>query len=296
MQYRKIWLAASELASQFPSPSCTASYPCYNWRVFLSDKDIRIVLVRPRNPLNIGAAARAIQNFGFEDLVLVSPHDPIWRESKAAPGAEVILRNARVVPQLLDAIEDRTLVIGTSSLSRRSVSQPVISLDQLSALWTRQRDNNRVAVVFGSEKTGLSRKDLSYCHWIVRIPTIPDCPSMNLGQAVAVCCYELRKLAITKIVGIRNHRLQPFQSSGAQSLPNATEPGMAANPLAAVGEVERLLNEIEQIVSGTAEPARGTERARKTKLRRLLLRLPLTRQDLILVLGVLRDLSFQLKR
>ncbi len=264
--------------------------------MFLREKDIRIVLVRPRNPLNIGAAARAIRNFGFEDLVLVSPHDPIWRESRAAPGAEALLRNARVVPQLLDAIEDRTLVIGTSSLSRRSVTQPVISLDQLSALWKRRRKNDRVAVVFGSEKTGLSKKDLSYCHWIARIPTVSHCPSMNLGQAVAICCYELRKLAGSGAEGGGNHRQRQFTSRVAQSLPNPTGSDALADPPVAVGDVERLINEIEQMVSGTSEPASGTERVRKSRLRQLLFRLPLTGKDLVLVLGVLRDLSFQLKR
>src|SRR5258707_1120727 len=97
-------------------------------------------------------------NFGFEDLVLVSPHEPVLRESKAAPGAETLLREARFVPQLFNAIEDRTLVIGTSSLSRRNVSQPVISLEQISVLSEKRAGEDRVAVIFGSEKTGLSAK------------------------------------------------------------------------------------------------------------------------------------------
>jgi TrmH family RNA methyltransferase len=241
--------------------------------VVASDKDIRIVLVRPRNPLNIGAAARAMLNFGFEDLVLVSPHEPVWEESRSAPGAERLLHDARVVTDLPAAIDDRTLVIGTSSLSRRRVSQPVLSLEQLSRPWKKRRKADRVAVVFGSEKTGLSKKDLSLAHWIVRIPAVLNCPSMNLGQAVAVCCYELRRL-----VG--------FQDSPA---------GETAPP-AAAGEVERLVNEIEKRLSGTPEPASGPEGTRKERLRRMLLRWPITSQDVVLALGILRDISWQLSR
>ena len=231
------------------------------------------MLVRPRNPLNIGASARAMRNFGFEDLVLVSPHEPVWQESRAAPGAERLLHDARVVPKLLAAIEDRTLVIGTSSLSRRRVSQPVLSLEELSGPWKKRRNPDRVAVVFGSEKTGLSKEDLSYCHWIARIPTTPDCPSVNLGQAVAVCCYELRRL-----LGIK-------ASSARETAPPA-----------AVGEVDRLVNELARVVSGTSQPAVSPQGVRKARLRQMLLGWPITSQDVTLALGVLRDLSWQVKR
>ena len=108
--------------------------------------DLRVVLVRPRNPLNIASAARAIRNFGFEDLVVVAPYEPVWEESRAAPGAEELLQKALVVPTLLAAIEDRTLVLGTSSLARRTPSLPVLLLDQLEDHGKESQEAARIAV------------------------------------------------------------------------------------------------------------------------------------------------------
>src|SRR5579885_2008915 len=122
---------------------------------------IRIVLVRPRNPLNIGAAARAMLNFGFDDLVVVAPYDLVWRESKAAAGAKQVLQLARAVDHLQESIQDCTFVIGTSSLSRRHVNMPVLGIEKFGEL--RGELEGRAAILFGSEKTGLSNADLSYC-------------------------------------------------------------------------------------------------------------------------------------
>ncbi len=250
-----------------------------------SEKDVRIVLVRPRNPINIGAAARAMMNFGFEDLVVVAPYEPVWRESKAALKAQKLLAQARAVPRLLDAIEDRTLVAGTSSLSRRETSQPVAALEELPARWKRRKAKDKVAVLFGSEKTGLSNEDLSFCHCILRIPTTSQCPSMNLGQAVAVCCYELKRL------------LAPAE-------PQTLKHEAPAWRLASVGEVARLVDEIEKLLWTTAEPKRrkdspastGPLHAKKVRLRQMLLRWPLRPEDLSLALGVLRDLQWRLRK
>lgn len=234
-----------------------------------SASDVRMVLVRPRNPLNIGAAARAMLNFGFEDLVVVAPHQPVWQEAKSAVGAEAVLRQARAFSDLASALEDRTLVIGTSSLARRQVSQPAISLDQLADILKKGRHKNRLALVFGSEKTGLSKEDLSRCHWIVRIPTNPGCPTMNLGQAVAVCGYELRRLLDQK----RVVRSGPAPASA--------------------GELERLLEAIEQLVKGARGPS-APSRGYRARLRQMLLRSSMTSEDVMLALGVLRDLCWQL--
>ncbi|MCH8268838.1 MAG: RNA methyltransferase [Acidobacteria bacterium] len=240
--------------------------------------DVRIVLVRPRNPMNIGAAARAMMNFGFEDLVLVSPFEPVWRESRAALKAQKLLAAARAVPRLSEAIDDRTLVIGTSSLSRRKSAASVLSLDQLSARLKRRRKTERIAVLFGSEKTGLGNEDLSYCHWIARIPTSREFPSMNLSQAVAVCCYELSR------------------SLRAKKLP-AKEAASGAS----IEEVTRLVDELERVLWTEAGSASGPgkarpETARKLRLRRMLLRWPLTSGDVTQALGMLRDLAWKLRQ
>jgi tRNA/rRNA methyltransferase len=235
-----------------------------------SASNVRVVLVRPRNPLNIGAAARAMFNFGFEDLVVVAPHPPVWQEAKSAVGAETVLRAARGFSDLAAAIEDRTLVIGTSSLARRQISQPTVSLDQLGDSLKKHRAEMRLALVFGSEKTGLSKDDLSRCHSILRIPTSPACPTMNLGQAVAVCCYELSRL-------ISKNRF----------VTRSTEPVSA-------GELERLLNAVEPLVEGT-QGSRMPSRRYKARLRQMLLRSAMTSEDVTLALGVLRDLSWRIE-
>lgn len=244
----------------------------------LSDKDVRVVLVRPRNPLNIGAAARAMANFGFADLVVVAPYQPIWQESKAAVGAEDLLRQAHAVADLAEAIDDRTFVVGTSSLARREILRPAISLDQLGSALKRQRKRTRLALVFGSEKTGLSKADLGRCHAIVRIPTKIECPSMNLGQAVAVCCYELWRI----LGGSSAKHTQPQK--------NASD----ADARASVAEIERLIAGLERLMWET--PANGPQQARMAHLRQMLHRWPIRPQDITLVLGVVRDIAGRLQR
>jgi TrmH family RNA methyltransferase len=154
-------------------------------------KTCKIVLVRPRDPNNIGAAARAMKNFGFLDLVVVAPHPPVWDEAVSAVNAQDVLASARVVGTLIEAIADCTLVIGTADRTRVEQKQKIYTPADLS-LELRDADQ-RIALVFGQEKHGLTNDDLSHCHRVMSIPTHAGCPSMNLGQAVAVCCYELMR-------------------------------------------------------------------------------------------------------
>jgi TrmH family RNA methyltransferase len=153
---------------------------------------ITIVLVSPRNPLNIGAVARAMANFGFPHLSVVSAYEPHWRDARSAVGAPELLAGAREFPTVQQAVAQNTLVLGTGTLTYRKPDQPVIQLPQLGPLVQQElARNGRIAILFGSEKRGLSRDDLSFCHALVEIPTDPRQPSMNLGQAAAVCLYEL---------------------------------------------------------------------------------------------------------
>lgn len=233
----------------------------------LTLQDTRIVLVRPRNPLNIAAAARAMRNFGLHDLAVVAAYGPVWQDARAAPGAEKLLRNVFVVPRLLDALEDRAFVLGTSSLSRRQPAQPAFSLSQLGSLLKKHGAAGRLAILFGSEKTGLSNRDLSHCHAILRIPTEPSCPTMNLGQAVAVCCYELQRA------------VKPDRAKTPKPPPRAT-----------VGEVNRLIAELEKMAGQETGKSEKREHARSVHLREMFLRSRLTSQDIALLLGVLRDI------
>ena len=148
---------------------------------------VRFVLVRPRNPLNIGACARALANFGFSDLLAVDPFEAVWKETKSAVGGEAVLEKARAV-SLDEALDDRQVVLGTHD-GRRKSGPPVVDLPELRA-WL---PSGRLAVLFGPEKTGLANEELSRCHAVLRIPTDAGCPSMNLAQAVAVVAYELKR-------------------------------------------------------------------------------------------------------
>ncbi len=152
---------------------------------------LRVVLVAPRNPLNIGVAARAMSNFGFLHLRVVNPYELAFREARSAVGASPLLANAEEFKTLAEAVADCSLVVGTTALSRREPQHPVKSLDQATPLIRKRLASSHVALVFGSEKRGLSNADLSHCHWLLRIPTREAHRSMNLSQAVAVCLYEL---------------------------------------------------------------------------------------------------------
>ncbi len=159
---------------------------------------ITVVLVSPRNPLNIGAVARAMANFGFSRLSVVAPYEPHWREAKSAVGAEDLLAQAQVFPTLRDALADCHLVLGTGTLTYRKAEQTVVALPGLvpeisAALSPSAPSPQNIALVFGQEKHGLTREDLSWCHRLIEIPTQPAQPSMNLAQAVAVCLYELTR-------------------------------------------------------------------------------------------------------
>jgi tRNA/rRNA methyltransferase len=147
--------------------------------------------VATRNPLNIGAAARAMSNFGFPHLRVVNPYEAAFREARSAVGATALLARAEVYKSVADAVADCTLVVGTTAVRHRELQHPLHRLEHGARLIRKRLGLSPVALLFGSEKFGLSNQDLSHCHWLMRIPTGEENISMNLGQAVAVCLYEL---------------------------------------------------------------------------------------------------------
>lgn len=161
-----------------------------NW----SDQ-LRIVLVHPRNALNIGAAARAMLNFGFSRLWLVKPYDLAFRAARSAVGATEVLEKARVTADLAEALGEASLVVGTSGVAGRSENHVQRALPEAGHAVRTHLESRQAALVFGSEKFGLRNEDIAFCDWLLAIPTHEGCPSMNLGQAVAVCCYELARHA-----------------------------------------------------------------------------------------------------
>ncbi|MDD2804375.1 MAG: RNA methyltransferase [Elusimicrobiales bacterium] len=161
--------------------------------------EFRVILARPRNPDNIGAAARAMANFGLTELALVNAFANDWGEavrtwraeaSVSAIGAMDVVNAARLCTSVPEAAEGCDLLLGTSSLHFLNPERDVVLLKDAAA-FAAGRGAEKVALLFGAEKTGLTREELSYCSAVVNIQTLPNQPSMNLGQAVAVACYEL---------------------------------------------------------------------------------------------------------
>ena len=249
----------------------------------------RVVLVRPRNPLNIGAAARAMANFGLGDLVVVKPYAPVWRETRSAVGAEGTIGSARAVDDLSEAIADAALVVGTTAGSRRNLDRDLVPLDQFSR-WlgshTSRAGNapKRAALLFGSEKTGLSTEQMSYCHALVRIPTRADCPSMNLGQAVAVCCYEL----------VRAGALDADVKSQARAPVGRAPAKIHLSDPANLQSLERVLERAARVLDNVGYLKPKSRRATLVKLRRLLLGLGLTNNDVKILGGLLAQIEWKL--
>ena len=233
-----------------------------------------VVLVSPRNPLNIGAAARAMANFGFSHLSVVAPFEAHWREARSAVGAPELLENAHQHATLAEAVTECTLVIGTGTLTYRKPEQPVVSLPDLAPLIRQEFERSgRIALVFGPEKHGLTRNDLSLCHLLLEIPTDPQQPSMNLGQAVAVCLYEL---------AVRGPAKDPPIDV---KLP----------PASTCGDLELLATIVEQTMV-SADYSRGSmHEANRHELRLLLRRLAPNASDTRRLLGLFRRILWRLK-
>jgi TrmH family RNA methyltransferase len=148
---------------------------------------VRVVLLRPAEPMNVGAAARAMKNCAFEDLVLVAPRTEDWVTARrVAVHAEDLLASPKKVRTLAEAVGDCVWVVGTTSRAipgRKSLSPRQVA-EEAAML------SGRVAIVFGGEESGLSNDDLVRCHVISTIPAGLEQPSFNLAQAVLLYCYE----------------------------------------------------------------------------------------------------------
>jgi tRNA C32,U32 (ribose-2'-O)-methylase TrmJ len=290
---------------------------------------IRIVLVSPRNPLNIGAAARAMANFGFSDLAVVAPHEPIWHGARSAVGAPDLLANAQIFSTLAEAVAACTLVLGTGTLTYRRPEQPIVSLPDLAPLiraelarsevarqgrartaavscedqgvqdQPQKAQHSPIALIFGPEKHGLTRKDLCNCHRLVEIPTDPHQPSMNLGQAVAVCLYELATRVPIQAVPIPIPIPSgPIQTGPLPSLALATYPVPDASPEPAStsANLDRLAGVIEETMLAAGYSPFGMQNANRRDFRLLLRRLAPGPSDTRRILGLFRRILYRLRK
>ena len=229
-----------------------------------------MVLVRSRNPLNIGAAARAMSNFGFRSLRLVTPWEPSYLGARSAVGASQVLLDAELFGSVAEAVADCGLVVGTSAVGERELHHPLRVLQQGAEEMRQQLALAPVALLFGSEKFGLSNQDLSHCHWLMRVPTRDEHDSMNLGQAVAVCLYELAR-------------------SSAPALPASAQTPAAAE------EIERITRLLFEALCASGYVQSPGEAAAMEKLRRMLCRMNLESNDAELWLGIMRQILWKIR-
>ena len=234
-------------------------------------RNIHVVLCQPRNPLNIGAAARAVSNFGCGNMRLVSPFDLAFREAVSAVGGAQVLRDAQVFDTVPEAIADCQLVVGTTAVGNRELQHVLQRMEAAGPELRRSAQNAPVALLFGSEKFGLTNEEMSHCHWLAHIPTSPETPSMNLGQAVAICLYEVvRETGL----GLQWPHQRPMRASDSEQI---TE--MLLEVLRESGYTNRIV-------------AHSLER----KVRRFLRRATLQSRDAPLLLGMLRQILWKFRQ
>jgi TrmH family RNA methyltransferase len=232
--------------------------------------NLRVVLVASRNPLNIGAAARAMSNFGFSRLRVVNPYNVAFREAQSAVGAASLLANAEEFQSVSEAVADCTLVVGTTAGRDRQQQHPVRTVQEAAPMIRERLTSAPVALLFGSEKRGLSNEDLSYCHLLMHIPTREDHLSMNLGQAVAVCLYELAR-----------------ETNAA--------PEIAVPETATAAELDRITTVLLDALHASGYVNPKSAASTEEKARRMIRRLNLTATDAETLLGMLRQIMWKLE-
>ncbi len=232
-------------------------------------ENLRVVLVGTRNPLNLGAVARAMSNFGAMHLRVVRPYAKAFREAVSAVGASAVLQNAEEFGSVAEAVGDCWMVVGTTAVGNREIQHPLRSLE-VGAVLRRGMAKGKVALLFGSEKWGLSNESLSHCHWLVRIPTRLEHRSMNLGQAAAVCLYEIARGKLR---------------AGAKK---KEEKSVAAR----METVERIGEALLPVLVRSGYTGERKKELAEEKLRRMLRRISMTEADAEVLLGMVRKIGW----
>ncbi|MBW4675898.1 MAG: RNA methyltransferase [Desmonostoc geniculatum HA4340-LM1] len=233
---------------------------------------LRIVLVEPAGPINVGAIARVMKNFGLHNLVLVNPQcDPLSPEAlMMAVHAKEILESAVVVATLPEALHGCVRAIATTGRVRSweiPLENPRTALP-----WLLEEPEKPAALIFGREDRGLSNEELNYAQRFIFIPTNQNYLSLNLATAVAICCYELS---------------QSTQQPEIQTLPQIE--------LAPLDLVETYYQQLESLLLKIGYLYPHTAPSRMGKFRQLYNRAGLQTGEVALLLGILRQVEWALK-
>ena len=211
-----------------------------------------------------------MSNFGFLHLRVVNPYEAAFREARSAVGASALLASAEEYKTVAEAVADCTLVVGTTAVRHRELQHPLRRLEYGMRLIRKQLGSSRVALLFGSEKFGLSNAALSHCHWLMRIPTCEGNISMNLGQAVAVCLYELVR-----------------DAKAARQTEKVKR--------ASAAELERITTTLLEAMRASGYLVRRPIADVDERVRRLVRRLDLRADDSTAWLGILRQIVWKLR-
>jgi tRNA/rRNA methyltransferase len=233
---------------------------------------IRIILVEPAGPLNVGSVARVMKNMGLQHLVLVNPHcDPVGAEARQmAVHATDILAAARRVSTLPLALEGCYRAIATTARPR-SLSTPLEQPRQ-ALPWLLETPS---ALIFGPEDRGLNNEELNYAQRFMAIPSNPVYPSLNLAQAVAICCYELYQSTLLP---------QPVQKWVGEE--------NAAGAMASMDAVEQYFQHLESVLLKIGYLHTHTAASRMQKFRQIYGRSQLSPTELALLRGTLRQVEW----
>lgn len=233
-------------------------------------ENVRIVLVSTSHTGNMGSAARAMKTMGLSDLYFVSPLSPPDGKSTAlAAGAADVLQNATIVDDLTSAIEDCSLVVGTSARSR-TLSWPMLTARECGKKLVEESQASKVALVFGREANGLTNEELQQCHYHVCIDANPEYSSLNLAAAVQTLCYEIRMSFLEE---------NKPQSSNEESL----------YPLAK--DLEGFYTHLEETLAGTGFIRPNHPGIIMQRLRRLYNRARPDRRELNILRGMLSSIE-----
>lgn len=241
---------------------------------------IRIVLVEPAGALNVGSAARVMANMGLTRLVLVKPQcDPLGEEARRmAVHAGELLEQATTVATLPEALTGCVRAIATTARPR-DMDTP-LELPEVALPWLLhdREDVAPTALIFGPEDRGLSNRELNYAQRFVCIPSDSSYPSLNLAQAIAVCCYELSRATHPRIA-------------------NAAVPqSVSTSKAAPLEKLEGFYQHLESLLLKIGYLYPHTASSRMEKFRRFFLRAEPTQQELSMLRGTLRQVEWALKR
>lgn len=233
--------------------------------------NIRVVLIRPFHPGNIGSSARSMKTMGLHRLYLVNPLCfPDAQANKMAASAEDVLDQAVVVDNLFDAIKDCTLVAAATA-RQREYELPTVSPEQCAAQLLDAANNEQVALLFGPERFGISNEDLELARLRVNIPANPDYSSLNLAAAVQILSYEIYK---------------QHQKSGADCNEISQE---AAVP--SVEDLQRFYSHLESTYSSIGFINQKHPGEIMQRLRHLYARAQLRQSDLNILRGILTSIN-----